>query len=267
MQSLGGRRRSAAPDPDPRVRMNMEVMTLLATVSTGQEELIDRVARIACAEVADSCAIAVLSQDQRVLHPLGLHDRRSDLMSELETQARLAWESAGGNSEQALRTGKPILIAQADWNVLARGRPRALALLERMDLGSAIVAPMRTAGTKLGIVAVGRARERQPFGADDVPYVQSLADNLALGLLNVRLREQVNPEPDACPHRGALEHLTEREQEILRLIGEGLTNREIAERLYLSVRTVEWHRSNLSAKLGLTRRSELIAAGRQLAPF
>jgi DNA-binding CsgD family transcriptional regulator len=60
--------------------------------------------------------------------------------------------------------------------------------------------------------------------------------------------------------------LTDREGEILGLIARGLTNREIAEQIYLSVRTVEWHRSRLAAKLGVSSRSELVAMARGLLP-
>ena len=52
--------------------------------------------------------------------------------------------------------------------------------------------------------------------------------------------------------------LSERELEVLRLIARGLTNREIAERLFLSVRTIESHRARLQRKLERTRRSELV---------
>jgi two-component system, NarL family, response regulator NreC len=52
--------------------------------------------------------------------------------------------------------------------------------------------------------------------------------------------------------------LTDRELEVLRLIARGLTNREVAERLFLSVRTVETHRARLQRKLGLSRRSDLV---------
>jgi two-component system, NarL family, response regulator NreC len=52
--------------------------------------------------------------------------------------------------------------------------------------------------------------------------------------------------------------LSARELEVLRLIARGHTNREIAERLFLSVRTVESHRARLQRKLELSRRSELV---------
>jgi DNA-binding NarL/FixJ family response regulator len=53
--------------------------------------------------------------------------------------------------------------------------------------------------------------------------------------------------------------LTQREREILKLIGEGYKNREIADYLYVSVKTVEKHRANLMKKLDLHNTSALTA--------
>ena len=55
------------------------------------------------------------------------------------------------------------------------------------------------------------------------------------------------------------EVLTVREQETARLIAGGLTNREIASQLVLSVRTVESHAANAMAKLGFSTRAQLAA--------
>jgi DNA-binding NarL/FixJ family response regulator len=52
--------------------------------------------------------------------------------------------------------------------------------------------------------------------------------------------------------------LTPREQEICRLLAYGHTNSEIAEKLYISERTVETHRSNIFSKLNLKNRAELV---------
>jgi DNA-binding CsgD family transcriptional regulator/tetratricopeptide (TPR) repeat protein len=61
--------------------------------------------------------------------------------------------------------------------------------------------------------------------------------------------------------------VTARELEVLRLLGEGLSNKDIAARLYLSPRTVERHVASLTAKAGVTRRSELVAfAARTVVP-
>jgi two-component system response regulator NreC len=57
---------------------------------------------------------------------------------------------------------------------------------------------------------------------------------------------------------GVLAELSERELEVLRLIALGHTNAEIAEQLFLSVRTVETHRAHLQQKLGASTRAELV---------
>jgi DNA-binding NarL/FixJ family response regulator len=58
--------------------------------------------------------------------------------------------------------------------------------------------------------------------------------------------------------RSSIERLTDRELEIFRLIGAGLTVREIAERLFLSGKTVEAHRENIKQKLGIRTSNELL---------
>ncbi|MEU0656671.1 response regulator [Streptomyces albogriseolus] len=80
---------------------------------------------------------------------------------------------------------------------------------------------------------------------------QSLLDASATAKLMARLRsagEQPAEEPDVLPG------LTDREREILDLIGEGLTNRQIGQRLYLAEKTVKNHISRLLSKLGVERR-------------
>lgn len=72
--------------------------------------------------------------------------------------------------------------------------------------------------------------------------------------LNPRLGALVAAEPPPGPPDG----LSEREAEVLRMIALGHTNTEIADRLYLSVRTVETHRAHIQQKLRLGSRSELV---------
>ncbi|RME40690.1 MAG: DNA-binding response regulator [Caldilineae bacterium] len=69
--------------------------------------------------------------------------------------------------------------------------------------------------------------------------------------------------PPSAPLKGPVETLTPRETEVLRLIAQGYTNRQIAQRLTISVRTVESHRANLTSKLGLSSRVELVRYARE----
>jgi len=62
---------------------------------------------------------------------------------------------------------------------------------------------------------------------------------------------------------GSGSSLSSREKEILRLLGEGYSTKEIAEELVISQSTVHTHRSNLMTKLGLSNRRELIQYARQ----
>jgi two-component system response regulator NreC len=72
--------------------------------------------------------------------------------------------------------------------------------------------------------------------------------------LNPRLGARIASEPAPGPP----DDLSEREVEVLRLIALGHTNSEIAAQLFLSVRTVETHRSHIQQKLRLSTRAELV---------
>ena len=61
-----------------------------------------------------------------------------------------------------------------------------------------------------------------------------------------------------------IEPLTQRELEILRLIREGYSNQEIAERLVITLHTVKKHSSNIYSKLGVNNRTQAVARARQL---
>lgn len=61
-----------------------------------------------------------------------------------------------------------------------------------------------------------------------------------------------------------IEPLSKRELEVLHLIAEGLTNPEIASKLYLSLNTVKVHTRNIYSKLGVNNRTKAVTKGRTL---
>ena len=74
------------------------------------------------------------------------------------------------------------------------------------------------------------------------------------------LNDRVNPNvaPDQNTETLRIAKLTEREREVIRLIGEGIKNRQIAERMYISEATVRHHLTSVFAKLGVEDRFELV---------
>ncbi|GAA5164596.1 MULTISPECIES: response regulator [Amycolatopsis] len=78
---------------------------------------------------------------------------------------------------------------------------------------------------------------------------RSLLDNRAAATLMAKLRSDATDS-------GSLAGLSDRERTLLELIGEGLTNRQIAERMFLAEKTVKNYVSRLLTKLGLERRTQ-----------
>jgi len=87
-----------------------------------------------------------------------------------------------------------------------------------------------------------------------------------LGLTLTRKKSPASPSSDPfTPDQGRLNELaiTPRELEILGLIAAGLSNREIADRLFVSENTVKTHSSRLFDKLGARRRTQAVQLGKE----
>ena len=82
-----------------------------------------------------------------------------------------------------------------------------------------------------------------------------LCSEIGLGLLEKALLQESRPLAPGTPP-GV--HLTHREREILQLVASGLTNQEIADKLFTSKRTVESHRQNLLEKTGVKNTPALV---------
>jgi LuxR family transcriptional regulator, maltose regulon positive regulatory protein len=113
------------------------------------------------------------------------------------------------------------------------------------------------------------------FVDEGAPMARLLYGACARGLHADYVRQVLAAYPDPGTGEGALptapaagtrlaEPLSARELELLTLIAEGLSNREIADRLYLSLHTVKAHARNIYAKLGVVGRTQAASKGRAL---
>jgi DNA-binding NarL/FixJ family response regulator len=107
---------------------------------------------------------------------------------------------------------------------------------------------------------------KQIQGSDLVAAVRAVAAGRSLldPSATARLMRRLRGEENRRPAGQRLPDLTERERQILDLIGEGLTNRQIGERLFLAEKTVKNHISRLLAKLGVERRVQAAVIATQL---
>jgi DNA-binding NarL/FixJ family response regulator len=103
---------------------------------------------------------------------------------------------------------------------------------------------------------------KQVRGTDLVDGIRRVGrgESLLDPAVTTRVLERIRHRPE-----DELSGLTEQERKILALIAEGLTNRQIGERLYLAEKTVKNYVSNLLAKMGMSRRTEAAAYAARLA--
>jgi len=180
--------------------------------------------------VGDTCVVSLL--DGRHLEPIAIADPLPDAVA--------------------------LLAPQLHQRIPAGQRHELSAYIAKFGLGAEFMAPMRARGRVLGQLVMLRRGTPRPFNPYELRLIQTVADVLALGLAEHR-----EPAPEPIDPDAATEKLSRREREILALLALGHTNREIAERVHLSVRTVEWHRARIQSKLHVTGRAALARIARQ----
>jgi LuxR family maltose regulon positive regulatory protein len=108
------------------------------------------------------------------------------------------------------------------------------------------------------------------FVDEGPPMAELLADAHARGVMPDYTRTLLaafdwdESRPTQPAMQGLLEPLSERELEVLQLVAEGLSNREISERLYLALDTVKGHNRRIYGKLQVQRRTEAVARAQAL---
>ena len=136
---------------------------------------------------------------------------------------------------------------------------RAAVLLGAGEkLWEVLNAPVLMGPAYAGIRDSARATARSALGAERFAVLSAHGSAMPLSAaLAVAKGEAPAAPADAAAPAAEAKSLTRREREIAALVADGLGNREIAERLYLSKRTVDSHIEHIFAKLGFSSRTQL----------
>jgi DNA-binding NarL/FixJ family response regulator len=176
----------------------------------------------------------------------------------------LAEQTAGELAEVAAATGTTLHRAQADFAagkiLLSHGDPESAARLRAAARAFAEYgAPLAACRARLALArslvdrdpGVAVTEARSALQALDRMGANADADRAAAFLRELGVKGRTGPRDGAV--------LSRREQEVLGLVAEGLSNAEIAERLFISIKTTGHHVSNILTKLGVRSRTEATA--------
>jgi non-specific serine/threonine protein kinase len=176
------------------------------------------------------------------------HERARELFGEgLTVSAELENESDVVHCLEGLAS-----IAAAEGKIVRAARlwGAAEALLEDIEFGVHTYVPDRSVHQRQ--VAAARTR------LDEEAFEAAWAEGRTMTpeqAIEYALEQEAAPEAAAIPETYPAE-LSTREVEVLCLVAAGLTNAEVAEKLFLSSRTVDWHMGSIYRKLGLHSRAE-----------
>jgi len=134
----------------------------------------------------------------------------------------------------------------------AQNRPQEA--ISRMDDAVKLAAPQ------------GYSRAFLNEGQEITPLLTQVRST-APGFVGDLLQILQGPDAPAVPAQGRYEALTEREQEVLRLVGRGYSNREIAAALFVTLGTVKKHLNNIFSKLDVKNRTQAVNRGEELGLF
>ncbi|CAM5645836.1 DNA-binding response regulator [Streptomyces avidinii] len=208
------------------------------------------------APAASPAPIRVFLLDDHEVVRRGLHDL-------LDSEPDIEVVGEAGTAAQALARGPALRPDVAVLDVRlpdSDGITVCRELRSRMpDLACLMLTSFDDEDALLDAIMAGAAGYvlKQIKGSDLVAAIrtvatgQSMLDPATTARLMSSLR---NPAAGKPPGDERLAVLSERERAVLELIGEGLTNRQIGKRLFLSEKTVKNHISRLLAKLGVERR-------------
>jgi DNA-binding CsgD family transcriptional regulator len=121
---------------------------------------------------------------------------------------------------------------------------------ERAQLEFAYGRLLRRAGRRTSAVSMLTTARERFAGLGAAPYVERCVGELSASGIRCAKTPETRPRSVG---------LTPQEGAVARLVAQGLTNREVAAQLVVSLNTIEYHLKNVYSKLGITSRSQLAA--------
>lgn len=257
------------------------------------EQVIDRfivcelvLARVLLAQGDTEGVAALLAQLEQAAHERGYTHRLPDIAAAqvpvLLRQGKLAdarhlaqtFQLPAAQARVLLAEGEPLAAAALLKPLRTKAATRGwrdetlrLAVLEAAachSCGDAAQA-LEALGVALALAEPGGSV--RVFLDEGLPMKQLLHGPAARALApeyTRRLLAAFAPPAKRAAPPAAIDALSERELEVLRHIAEGRTDREIAERLFLSLYTVKVHARNIYGKLGVNKRTQAVARAREL---
>lgn len=276
VDETGARRRCV----DPRARLadllvrqgRFEEAEQLLPGADGDGWTVRARAELNLARNEPGAAIVVL---ERRLRQIGDESLLAVTVLDLLVRARIAAGDVEGADEAARALASLGASAGVDrvraYAERAHGRVAAATgadgALERLDRALALFArlgmDLDVGRTHLDLARALRGVDRQAAiaeGRNAMSALHAARASYERDTASALLRE-LGDESRPLAGRG-LDQLTHREVDVLRLLGEGLTNAEIADRLFISTKTAGNHVSNILMKLGLRNRSQAAAVAR-----
>jgi DNA-binding NarL/FixJ family response regulator len=202
--------------------------------------------------VDDSERLKILLADD---HPVVRRGTR--LIIDNEEDMLVVGEAGDGEELLTLATHLDFDMALVDVNMPKMNGIRAVQQLKKLK-------PLVHILMLTGFLNVGYIQASQESAVDGYLLKECSPSELITAIRMVIAGHRLFPQNDdrLTPLvAGLLSRPTGREMEILRQLSEGLSNKEIAQRLKVTERTVEFHLSNLYSKLGVSNRLEAIKKG------
>ena len=240
-------RTSGVGRPDRLVRSALGMLELsLGDAQAAHRQLGPLVARTRAAAIGEPGAMRFVTDDVEALIGIGDLESAGELLDWYEGCAqRLERQSALASSARCR-------------GLLASGRGDAEAasalLADAIDRGADVALPLDRARTVMALGVVERRLQRKRAARETLEEALSAFEGVGARLWAQRARDELHRIGGRRSEGG---ELTAAERRVAELVGEGLSNREVASALFLSAKTVEFHLRNIFRKLGVRSRTEL----------